>query len=209
MRAAKVLGHVVDVLRREAHARALGPARDLLKARLADFRTARTHVLVERNLERGIHSIVLHFEDAAAIEAGLSNLGDYYATGLRSLGLVWSRPTLYAEGVPFKFPHSPDTGPGLTDTGRALVQACNQLGILIDLSHLNEKGFWDVARITDAPLVATHSNAWNLCQLPRNLIDKPAALSFAEAGALPLAGLTVSQAQTELAKLGLTLKIVS
>jgi len=49
------------------------------------------------------------------------------------------------------------------------VRACNQLGILIDLSHLNEKGFWDVAALSDKPLVASHSNAWNLCQLPRNL----------------------------------------
>ena len=66
---------------------------------------------------------------------------------------------------------TPDTGPGLTDAGKALVRACNQLGILVDLSHLNEKGFWDVARISDAPLVATHSNAHVLCPLPRNLTD--------------------------------------
>jgi membrane dipeptidase len=74
--------------------------------------------------------------------------------------------------VPFAFPGSPDTGPGLTDAGRSLVEACNGLGILVDLSHLNEAGFWDVARISGAPLVATHSNAHALCASSRNLTDK-------------------------------------
>jgi len=73
--------------------------------------------------------------------------------------------------VPFSFPSSPDTGPGLTDEGKALVAACNALKIVVDLSHLTEKGFWDVAAISDAPLVASHSNAHALCQHARNLTD--------------------------------------
>ena len=76
----------------------------------------------------------------------LSNLESWYERGLRSVGLVWSRPNEFAEGVPFRFPSSPDTGGGLTAAGRELVHACNRLGILVDLSHLNEAGFWDVAR---------------------------------------------------------------
>jgi membrane dipeptidase len=74
--------------------------------------------------------------------------------------------------VPFRFPSSPDTGAGLTDAGRELVRACNRLGILVDLSHLNEAGFWDVQRISDAPLVATHSNAHALSASSRNLTDE-------------------------------------
>ena len=136
------------------------------------FKVVRSAEEIQACMSDGTVGAVLHFEGAEAIDPDFHALEVYYRAGLRSLGLVWSRPTLYAEGVPFKFPHSPDTGSGLTDAGRALVKACNELGILIDLSHLNEKGFWDVARITNAPLVATHSNAWNLCQLPRNLIDK-------------------------------------
>jgi membrane dipeptidase len=136
------------------------------------FRVLRTVADMQACINNGTVGAVLHFEGAEAIDPDFHALEVYYQAGLRSLGLVWSRPTLYAEGVPFKFPHSPDTGPGLTDAGRALVKACNQLGILIDLSHLNEKGFWDVARITDAPLVATHSNAHALCPLPRNLTDR-------------------------------------
>jgi membrane dipeptidase len=84
---------------------------------------------------------------------------------------VWSRPNAFATGVPFAFPGSPDQGPGLTDAGRALVRACGELGILIDLSHLNERGFWEVADLSDAPLVASHSGAHVLCASPRNLTD--------------------------------------
>jgi len=122
-------------------------------------------------LRRGVLAAVLHLEGAEAIDPGLDALEVLYQAGLRSLGPVWSRPNAFGHGVPFKFPSSPDTGPGLTDAGKALVRACNQLGILIDLSHLNEKGFWDVARISSAPLVATHSNAHALCPMSRNLTD--------------------------------------
>ena len=110
-------------------------------------------------------------EGAEPIAADLSNLERWYERGLRSVGLVWSRPNEFAEGVPFRFPSSPDIGGGLSGAGFELVRACNRLGILVDLSHLNEAGFWDVASISDAPLVATHSNAHALCAASRNLLD--------------------------------------
>ncbi len=95
----------------------------------------------------------------------------WYSAGLRSLGPVWSRPNAFAHGVPFISPSSPDTGPGLTPAGFALVRRCAELGILIDLSHLNEAGFWDVARADVGPLVASHSAAHALCPTSRNLLD--------------------------------------
>lgn len=115
---------------------------------------------------------IVHIEGADAIDEDLNMLEVLHQAGLRSLGIVWSRPTIFGEGVPFAFPVSPDTGAGLTDAGVRLVKRCNQLGILLDLSHLNEKGFWDVAKHSDAPLVATHSNAHAICPLTRNLTDK-------------------------------------
>lgn len=123
-------------------------------------------------LQTGVMAAILHFEGVEAIDPDLEALEVFYQAGLRSLGPVWSRPNAFGEGVPFRFPHSPDTGPGLTDAGKALVRACNRLGIMIDLSHLNERGFWDVAALTNAPLVATHSNAHALCPSTRNLTDK-------------------------------------
>jgi membrane dipeptidase len=123
-------------------------------------------------LASGVLAAVLHFEGAEAINPDLSNLQDYHDVGLRSIGLTWSRSNAFAHGVPFEFPKSPDTGPGLTSAGKALVKACNELGIMIDLSHLNEKGFWDVAAHSDSPLVATHSGVYEICASTRNLTDK-------------------------------------
>ena len=127
---------------------------------------------LETCLHTNILAAVLHFEGAEAIDPDLDALEVFYQAGLRSLGIVWSRPNIFAHGVPFKFPHSPDTGPGLTKVGEQLVRACNRLGIMVDLSHITEQGFWDVARVSDKPLVATHSNVHALCPCPRNLTDK-------------------------------------
>lgn len=139
------------------------------------FRVVRTVEAIRDCLERGVLAAVFHIEGAEAIDPGLDTLEIAYQAGLRSLGLVWSRPNAFGHGVPFRFPSSPDTGPGLTDAGKALVRGCNELGILIDLSHLNEQGFFDVAATSSAPLVATHSNAHALCPSARNLTDKQLA----------------------------------
>ncbi len=114
---------------------------------------------------------VLHLEGAEAIDPGLEALDLWHEAGLRSLGPVWSRPNAFGHGVPFISPSSPDTGPGLTDAGRRLVRRCAQLGIVVDLSHLNEAGFWDVARLDLGPLVASHSAVHALCRTSRNLTD--------------------------------------
>ena len=125
---------------------------------------------------------ILHIEGAEAI-ADLDALHVWHAMGLRSLGPVWSRPTRYGHGVPFAFPSSPDTGPGLTDAGKALVRECNQLRIMLDLSHLNEKGVDDIAALSDAPLVASHSGAHAVSPSSRNLTDRQLRV-IAETGGL-------------------------
>ncbi len=123
-------------------------------------------------IQQGVIAVVLHFEGAEAIDPQLDALEVFYRAGLRSLGLAWSRPNAFAHGVPFKFPGSPDTGPGLSDNGRELVKACNRLGILIDLAHITEQGFWDTAGISRLPLVVTHAGAHALCPSTRNLTDR-------------------------------------
>ena len=130
---------------------------------------------IERCIADGVLAAVLHIEGAEAIDADLALLDVLHAAGLRSLGPVWSRPNIFGHGVPFRCPSSPDTGPGLTDLGKALIGACNRLRILVDLSHLNERGFWDVAALSNAPLVATHSNAHAICPHSRNLTDEQLA----------------------------------
>jgi membrane dipeptidase len=121
--------------------------------------------------ERGTLAAVAHIEGAEAVDPELLALDVLYAAGLRSLGPVWSRPNAFAHGVPFAHPSSPDTGPGLTAAGVRLVRRCAELGIAVDLSHLNERGFWDVARLELAPLIASHSGAHALCPASRNLTD--------------------------------------
>jgi len=127
---------------------------------------------LEENILNGDFSGILHFEGAEMIDENLLALETFHAAGLRSLGPVWSRSNIFGHGVPFAFPSTPDTGPGLTDLGKALISACNELGIMVDLSHMNEKGFWDIAGISDAPLVATHSNVHAICESSRNLTDR-------------------------------------
>lgn len=114
---------------------------------------------------------VLHLEGAEAIDRDLESLELWYAAGLRSLGPVWSRANAFAWGVPFVSPSSPDLGPGLTAAGTALVRRCRELGILVDVSHLNEAGFWDLARLEAGPIVASHAAAHSLCPASRNLTD--------------------------------------
>jgi membrane dipeptidase len=135
------------------------------------FRVVRTVSELQRCLDDEVMAAVLHWEGADAIDTDLDTLHVLYQAGLRSLGLVWGRPNAFAEGVAVHFRRSPDTGPGLTGAGRELVRACNDLRIMIDVSHLNERGFWDVAALSDAPLVASHSNAYALCPSSRNLTD--------------------------------------
>lgn len=125
---------------------------------------------IEDAMAGGVLAAVPHLEGAEAV-LDVDVLEALYALGLRSLGLVWSRPNAFATGVPFTFPGSPDVGPGLTAHGRDLVRACDRLRIVLDVSHLNEAGFWDVLAASERPIVASHSNVHALCPTPRNLTD--------------------------------------
>jgi membrane dipeptidase len=141
----------------------------LARGRIALCNTAQD---VRAAMTAGQLAFITHIEGAEAIAPDLSNLQALYDRGLRSIGPVWSRPNAFGEGVPFRFPSSPDTGAGLTEAGAALVRECNRLRIMTDLSHLNERGFWDVSKLSTAPLVATHSNAHSISASSRNLTNE-------------------------------------
>lgn len=148
-----------------------------------DFSLCTTATQIRTAMTEGRIAGVMHMEGAEAINPSLDELPLWHAMGLRSIGPVWSRPTVFGHGVPFRFPGTPDTGPGLTDAGKALVRACDEMRIMLDLSHMTEAGFNDVARISSAPLVATHSNAHAVSQSTRNLTDRQLAM-IAESGGL-------------------------
>ena len=136
------------------------------------LRMVTTVAAIEAARAEGALAAVLHLEGAEAIGPGLEELGDLYEAGLRSLGPVWSRANVFGHGVPFAYPRSPDTGPGLTEAGERLVRGCHELGVMVDLAHLNEAGFWDVERLGRAPLVASHTCAHAVCPSTRNLTDR-------------------------------------
>jgi membrane dipeptidase len=144
---------------------------DLLVASEGPLRVVRTAAELQRCVTEGPLGAILHLEGAEPIEPDLSNLEGWYERGLRSIGLVWSRPNAFATGAAFRSPGSADTGPGLTRAGRALVDACERLGIVVDVSHLNTRGLRGVLRRARGPVVATHSNAHAVSPSSRNLTD--------------------------------------
>ena len=129
---------------------------------VADIRSA---------MSEDVCAAVLHLEGAECIGPDLAALEVLYAAGLRSIGPVWSRETIFGAGVPFRFPSDGDIGPGLTEDGKRLVRRAAEKRMVVDLSHLNESGFWDVAEL-GVPLVATHSNAHAITPVSRNLTDR-------------------------------------
>lgn len=117
-------------------------------------------------LDKGVFGAVLHYEGAEQIDPEFAVLRLSYELGLRSLGLTHSRTNIFAEGV-----GKDDHGNGLPELGKKLVRECNAMGILVDVSHTNDAGFWDVVAVTSKPFVASHSNARAVCNHPRNLLD--------------------------------------
>ncbi|NKN38319.1 peptidase [Agrobacterium sp. a22-2] len=136
------------------------------------WRLCRSTADIRAAIDANVFAAVMHMEGCEAIDADLTALDVFYAAGLRSLGPVWSRNNIFGHGVPFAYPMSPDSGPGLTDAGFELIRTCNSMGILVDLAHITEKGFWDVAKTSDQPLIASHSNAHALTPVARNLTDR-------------------------------------
>lgn len=151
--------------------RASSIAHELAAIAERDLTLVRTIADLERCLEGGEPGAILHLEGAEPIEPDLGNLEGWVERGLRSLGIAWSRPNAFGCGVPFHYPGTPDVGPGLTDAGRELVRACNERGVMLDLAHLNERGFFDVAALSDRPLVVSHAAAHALAPMPRSLTD--------------------------------------
>lgn len=110
--------------------------------------------------------VLLAIEGGEVLEGKLSTLRILYKLGFRSLTLTWNQRNQLADGVWEK-----DSGGGLTNLGREVIKEMNTLGMLIDVSHLTEKGFWDVISLSQKPIAATHSCCMALHNHPRNLTD--------------------------------------
>lgn len=136
----------------------------------------------ERNRKAGKISAVLTMEDASPIENSLEKLEEFYRRGVRMVGLTWNyvndvgypniRRKLQAGQAEYLSDITvPDTQNGLTEFGKACVKEMNRLGMVVDVSHLSDKGFYDVISLSDKPIMASHSNARGVCKFIRNLTD--------------------------------------
>ena len=118
---------------------------------------------VRRNLEKGKMSAILTIEGPAGFGFDPELLEDLYKVGFRISSLGWN------EQNPLTGSHK--TGGGLTDMGREYVKTAQKLGMIIDVSHISDEGFWDIMKVTEKPIVATHSNSRAVCDNSRNLTD--------------------------------------
>ena len=118
---------------------------------------------VRQNQKNGLMSGILTLEGTAGINFDASRLEDLYKTGFRIVSLGWN------EKNPLTGSHR--TGGGLTDMGREFVSEAQRLGYLVDVSHISDEAFWDLTRITEGPIIATHSNSRAVWGESRNLTD--------------------------------------
>ena len=118
---------------------------------------------VSKNLEQGVMSAILTLEGAAGLDYDPALLADLYNIGFRITSLGWN------EDNPLTGSHM--TGGGLTDRGREYLKEAQRVGMLVDVSHISDKGFWDIMDITQAPVIATHSNSRSVHPSSRNLTD--------------------------------------
>ena len=113
-------------------------------------------------------------EGGHMIENSLEKLDQLFARGARYMTLTWNNSTSWATSAwdeASKKDSLAKTHKGLTDFGKQVVKRMNELGMVVDLSHVGEQTFWDAIATTTKPVIASHSNAWSLCPVPRNLKD--------------------------------------
>jgi len=132
-----------------------------------DISLVRNYNQIKKANKAGKISAILSIEGGEALEGDLAVLRVLYKLGVRLLTLTWNQRNQIADGI-----GESRTGSGLTEFGLKVIDEMNRLGMLIDVSHLSETGFWDVIKRSKVPIVASHSNCYSLCSHFRNLKDK-------------------------------------
>ncbi len=123
---------------------------------------------------------MLTLENGRLLEGNVQNLYYFYEHGARAMGLTWNGANELCDGIGIP------NGRGLTAFGREVVSAMNQLGMLVDVSHISEKGFWDVLEESSQPVMATHSNSRSVCRHKRNLTDEQIHALASQGGVIGL-----------------------
>lgn len=117
-------------------------------------------------LSKGKRVALLAIEGSRALGSRVERVQEFYDKGVRMMTLTWNGKTAVADGCML------EEASGLTEFGKCVVKRMEEVGMLIDVSHLAEKGFWDVTKTVSAPFIATHSNSKTICNHPRNLTDQ-------------------------------------
>ena len=128
------------------------------------IRQARSGADIRKNQEDGVISAIFTLEGAAGIGFDPAKLEKLHNLGFRISTLGWNENNALTG--------SHITGGGLTKRGREYVKECQRLGILVDVSHISDEAFWQIIDMTEAPIVATHSNSRKVCAVSRNLTDE-------------------------------------
>lgn len=145
---------------------------------------------IETAKKAGKVGFVLSLEGADPLYNDLSLLRIFYELGVRFMGLVWSRRNFVGDGSHFSPVREGRKG-GITEFGVHLIEAAEAMGMIIDVSHLNDEGFWDVMEITKKPLIASHSNCRSLAGSMRNLTDEQIKAIAASNGVIGINGVNI------------------
>ncbi len=125
------------------------------------------------NEQRGILSCLIGVEGGHAIENDLAKLDALYNRGMRYLSVTWNNSNDWATSAKDETEKKDSLAfVGLTDFGKDVIRRCNELGIMVDVSHAGEQTFWDIINVSEKPIIASHSSAYYLCPHFRNLKDE-------------------------------------
>jgi membrane dipeptidase len=148
---------------------------DVIKNNPDKIALTRTTAEMEQAVKEKKIAALFGVEGGHMIENSLEKLEQLYARGARYLTLTWNNSTDWATSAwdeTYKKDSLAKTHKGLTDFGREVVKRMNRLGMMVDLSHVGEQTFWDAINTTGSPVIVSHSNAWSICPVPRNLKDE-------------------------------------
>lgn len=153
------------------------------------FKLCRTMEQAQAAKSEGQIALFLSLEGAEPLQNDLALLRIFYELGVRGLGLTWSRRNQVADGS-FFFPAKEGQKGGLTPFGFEVVEKAEELGMFIDISHLNDEGFWDVMEVTSNPVIASHSNCRELTGMMRNLDDEQIKAMIKKGGVIGMNGVS-------------------
>ncbi|MFE1628855.1 dipeptidase [Brevibacillus reuszeri] len=151
---------------------------------------------IETAKKAGKIGFVLSLEGADPLYNDLSLLRIFYELGVRFMGLVWSRRNFVGDGSHFSPVREGKKG-GITEFGVQLIEAAEAMGMIIDVSHLNDEGFWDVMEIAKKPIIASHSNCRSLAGSMRNLTDEQIKAIASTNGVIGINGVNIFVADSD------------